>query len=196
MSLMFTSNKVPVEYLHRVMTCDAERGLLFWKERPIEMFAAYPDADFRCSGWNTRWAGKPAMLVLSGKYYSGGLVIDGRRHGFRTHRVVWAMSKGSWPDQELDHINRDTTDNRISNLRECSRTENCFNIAPVQARGAVSSAKGVGLHRGKWRARISVECKSRHIGYFDTELEAIKAYNAEAAARGGAFAYVNAIGDA
>lgn len=39
----------------------------------------------------------------------------------KAHRIAWALHYGEWPEQELDHINRDERDNRIVNLRLADR---------------------------------------------------------------------------
>ena len=43
------------------------------------------------------------------------------------HRLAWFYVHGKWPDQEIDHKNTIKTDNRIDNLRDCSRSVNCLN---------------------------------------------------------------------
>jgi len=44
------------------------------------------------------------------------------------HHVVWAVCKGRWPKQQMDHVNGNKQDNRIENLREVSQTENNLNM--------------------------------------------------------------------
>ena len=60
---------------------------------------------------------------------SGGAywAIKFSRQRILAHRAAWAIYYGAWPDQEIDHINGDGIDNRIENLRECSRSENLRN---------------------------------------------------------------------
>lgn len=48
--------------------------------------------------------------------------IDGGR--YYAHRVVWFHTHGVWPENDLDHINRERDDNRIANLRDVTRSEN------------------------------------------------------------------------
>lgn len=43
------------------------------------------------------------------------------------HRIAWFLYYGKFPDGELDHINRCKTDNRITNLREATRSMQCYN---------------------------------------------------------------------
>ncbi len=82
----------------------------------------------------------------------------------KLHRLLMGDPKNGL---EVDHINRDPLDNRLSNLRLCDHVENSWNMkAPM----------GVTLFRGKkWRARIKHRGKEIHIGIFDTKEDAIKA---------------------
>lgn len=82
--------------------------------------------------------GKPAgSLHKSGYYY---VKIGGKQ--LAVHRVVYAKHHGVQLDslREIDHINCVKTDNRVENLRECSRSENMMNT--VQ-RGSSSGHKGI-----------------------------------------------------
>lgn len=58
----------------------------------------------------------------NGSYDKDGyLIIKVKRKQFKAHRIVWLLNYGEFPNGELDHINRDRTDNRIENLREADR---------------------------------------------------------------------------
>jgi hypothetical protein len=117
--------------------------------------------------------------------------VNGR--SYLEHRIAWALHYGEWPTIDVDHINRDKTDNRLSNLRQASPSENAHNV-PARA-GAVSQFKGVFLERKhnrlKWRARIKANGVRRHIGWFDDEVEAAHAYDAAALDMMGEFAVLN-----
>lgn len=84
------------------------------------------------------------------------------------HHFAWYMTYGNVNFTELDHINRDKGDNRISNLRISNRTLQQYN------RGA----KGYYQYKrtGKWIARISTNYKTICLGTFNTEEEAREAY--------------------
>ena len=56
------------------------------------------------------------------------------------HRLAWAIHYGEWPPEELDHVNRIRSDNRISNLREASHSDNMVNRAYPKGRSGVTDA--------------------------------------------------------
>jgi HNH endonuclease len=60
------------------------------------------------------------------------------------HRVAWAVVHGRWPIGDIDHIDGNPSNNRLANLRECSRSENMQN-----RRAAKSTSKSGFL--GVWR---------------------------------------------
>ena len=57
----------------------------------------------------------------------GYLIIKIKGKQFKAHRLAWFLYYGYFPNNEIDHINRIRTDNRICNLREVSRQENIKN---------------------------------------------------------------------
>ena len=85
------------------------------------------------------------------------------------------MFYGFWPPQDVDHINGDRADNRISNLRLATRSENLRNKRkfPTNTSGYV----GVYCYwqRGNWNARISVNGRNINLGYFATKEDAAQA---------------------
>lgn len=96
------------------------------------------------------------------------------------HRLAWRIMTGKWPEQEIDHINRDKGDNRFENLREADRWENARNIA--KKRNNTSGHKGVSWdnRRRVWIASIMHDRKAKHLGSFSTREEAYSAYVAAA----------------
>ena len=90
----------------------------------------------------------------------------------RIHRLI----NPEW--KQTDHINRDKTDNRRSNLRECTTAQNAMNSS--LRRTNTSGVTGVSWHKGagKWRARIMIDGKHMHIGYFSDKADAIAARRA------------------
>lgn len=90
---------------------------------------------------------------------------------------------------EVDHINGDGLDNRKENLRVATASENGANRTGYQ--GRTSKYKGVCFWRNKWRAQIGIRGTNRHIGSFDNEVDAAKAYDEVAQESFGEFAVLN-----
>ena len=107
----------------------------------------------------------------------------------RMHRLIIDIPDGL----EVDHINLNKSDNRRSNLRICTRTENIINR--LVQRNNSSGFKGVVWHKRieKFQARIGVGKKRLHLGYFDNALDAAKAYNNSAKQYHGQFSILNEI---
>lgn len=76
----------------------------------------------------------------------------------------------------VDHINGNALDNRVSNLREASRSQNMWNRR--KNKNGTSLYKGVCWHKqhNKWIANIQVNKKRYFIGLFDSEEDAAEAY--------------------
>lgn len=92
------------------------------------------------------------------------------------HRLVWLYHYGYFPENNIDHINRDRGDNRIENLREVSLSCNSRNSS-IRSDN-VSKIKGVYPHKytGKWEVSIG----STYLGIFENLLDAaLCRYNAE-----------------
>ena len=110
-------------------------------------------------------------------YASRGYIrtLSGKTH-ISMHRLVLNTSK------IVDHINHNKSDNRKSNLRECTPAQNSMNRNGV---------KGISFHRPshKWCARIGINCKTIILGSFKTQQEAIEARKKAEKQYFGKFAY-------
>jgi|TARA_B110000908_G_scaffold144814_1_gene174679 hypothetical protein len=105
------------------------------------------------------------------------------------HRLIFLYMEGDTPSY-VDHINGDKSDNRWSNLRPATPMSNACNIG--KRSNNTSGYKGVywDKRRQKWCAKINVEFRNKHIGYFTTKEEAYSAYCTAAYRYHGDFANV------
>ena len=94
------------------------------------------------------------------------------------HRIIWALHYGEWPKGQIDHIDGNGLNNRLSNLRDVSHSENQRNQR-LHSRNK-SGYRGVSLDRrtGKWQAHIWSNGKRIYLGRFDTALAAGEARTA------------------
>lgn len=179
---------LPPETLRQLLNYEPETGLFFWRERGPEWFQElrYPP-DRAMKIWNAKNAGKRAFCTNNtGGYLKGRLLgVD-----FLAHRVAWSIHFGENPSGEIDHINGNPADNRIANLRVCTRTQNLHNTAG--SRNAASPFKGVYRDGKRWNSKIRHNGKQLNIGSFASEIEAAKAYDTQVLSLRGEFARTNA----
>lgn len=145
--------------LLEALTYCPESGVLRWRWR-----------DDHLDSWNARFAGSIAFRTKTGGYRAGK--FNGVT--YFAHRIIWKMLHGDDPEV-IDHINGDPSDNRASNLRSGSQSENCRN--PVMSRRArvarqnrttplfMSRSKSRGIVRSRrgWISNIGVDGKRHYL---------------------------------
>lgn len=162
-------------YFERYLAVDPETGNLIWKPRIVGR-----DGNKRTvNAWNARFAGKQAFTAKTDRGYFWG-AVNGKQ--LAAHRVCACLYFGVWPQGDVDHINGDTADNRKSNLRVVSKSENQRNQKLSKA--STTGFGGVSFYKktGRYRAQVKVAGRSIHLGEFDTAEEAAaarRAFNAE-----------------
>jgi len=101
--------------------------------------------------------------------HTGGYAVTKvKNKSLYMHRIIMNAQKGI----EIDHINNNKLDNRKENLRAVSRSINMRNR--FGHKDSNSQLLGVSFKKDKqkWQARIYVEGKHIHIGYFNNPLDA------------------------
>lgn len=173
MSLSKICDAISVEDLRSCLVYDPETGVLTWKHRS--------DAT---AHWNRRYAGERAGRL----HPSGYRRLSFRNRSVGEQRVIWAIVHGAWPDGLVDHINGDTADNRISNLRVVNSAQNSWNRACASR--CKTGVKGVVRveSTGRFQASIMAGGIRRQLGSYATATEARAAYATAAAVLHGEFA--------
>ncbi len=149
---------ITAERLQELLHYDPETGIFTWKVRTSRSVKVGDVAG--CQGGH----GYQQIRIQSRNYLA--------------HRLAWLYEHGEWPEDQIDHINRIRTDNRIANLREVSHKQNLQNAGKYS--NNTSGYPGVSWNKriSKWRARIKHNYKYIHLGYFTTIEEAIAARKA------------------
>lgn len=127
------------------------------------------------------WNVKPSIGTKEGSV-AGTLTAAGyrrvryRRKHYLAHRLVWLHVVGEWPQDEIDHIDRNKLNNRIENLRVVGRKHNQQNQRAARKDNSLGT-RGVCVKRGRYVAQISIDGKVTHLGYYQSAEEAQAAYN-------------------
>ena len=106
--------------------------------------------------------------TILGGYRVVRIYFQGKQYSILAHRLAWYIYKGIMPKDQIDHIDRDRTNNLETNLRDVTRSVNQHN----------RKAKGYTIEKstGKYYAQIKLEGKQHFLGRFNTSEEATAAY--------------------
>ena len=154
-------NTISKSELRKLFDYDAKRGVLLWKPRKPT-----------CRGdrmFNSRFSGTVAGYIKPTGYRV--IYLDGRPQ--LASRLIWAWHHG--PAKSLiDHKDRDTTNDKIENLREATYSQNGYNRRV--RKDSRTGLKGVAPVRDKFVARIIKDREYLHLGTYETAIEAHSAY--------------------
>jgi hypothetical protein len=151
-----TRNIIPIEKLRRIFEYDPNLGHLKYRIRRGPAKAGSRAGTFNA---NTGY-----RIVRT----CGMVCLE--------HRIIWAVVHGEWPPINIDHRDRNKTNNYIDNLRLADYSLNQANRAVKR-----SGLKGVArLRSGKFQAQVKKDGINFYLGLFETEEEAHKAYCSKA----------------
>jgi ribosomal protein S16 len=134
------------EELFKALSYEAETGIFRWRE-PL------------------RRGMKPGSIAGTNTN-TGYVSVSVHGKSYLAHRLAWFMSFGSWPAHTIDHVNGDGRDNRLSNLRHATPSQNSMNRgAPITN---TSGVRGVSLvtRTGRWEASIVKDGKKKRFGSY------------------------------
>jgi hypothetical protein len=158
------------EELKKVLSYDPNTGLFVW---------------LRITG------NRAKVGSIAGANSKGYVVITINNIRYHAHQLAWFYITGHWAPHHIDHINRNPSDNRFSNLRPATHRENLFNRGPNKNNKI--GLKGVSKYRNKYSAQIHVSGKKNFLGYYLNPEDAHKAYCLAAEKYFGEFRYKESV---
>lgn len=177
--------------LSRVVRYEPDTGCFFWRPRSIDLFAELGThmTHHQSVMWNAKHADRETGIsktALGYRYFQ----LNGKN--ISAHRAAIAISTLAWPENHVDHIDGNPSNNRLSNLRGATRHQNLRN-QKKRTGVTTSQFKGVYFHKRarKWVAQAQAYDSKKYLGLFCSEEDAAKAYDAFAAAEFGEFARLN-----
>jgi hypothetical protein len=147
------------------------------------------DASTGVFRWRVATSNRVKVGAVAGKSDTLGYVVLGiYGQQYKAHRLAWFYTHGVWPSRGLDHIDRNTANNRIENLRLSDQSENIANT--VVRKNNKLNVKGIHFDasRNKFVACLKKDRRQVFHKRFDTLEEAKAAYAAAAARHYGEFA--------
>lgn len=159
---MYRKSSLTVETVLRYLDYSPKTGEFRWKSAPKHR----PGLE-----------GEVAGCLTTGGYVS--IRVSGQTA--QAHRLAWLVTHGVWPAGDIDHVDGNRANNRITNLREASRSENMQNVRKLDSNTSGFVGVSWSARNRKWRAQIKHDNKVRHIGLFTDPRLAHEAYLAEKA---------------
>ncbi|WP_339881823.1 HNH endonuclease [Vreelandella maris] len=162
----------PSGVLKALLDYEPGTGLLIWKKRDKKWFLSQAHG----KRWNTVFSGKRAGTLKTnprtGYKWRTISIFD---KPYLEHRIVWAWMTEKEPPEQIDHLDRDATNNAWLNLCESDVLKNSHNQSMPKRN--TSGVTGVTWHKQHkaWMARCGFKGVMHHIGYFDDIEEAASA---------------------
>lgn len=169
---MANRSDITPELCRQLLRYEPETGKLVWLPREPYLFSSGRyGREHQANAWNAKHAGRRADVKMNDAGYRLTSLF---KRDFRSHRLIFMMHTGACDFIEIDHINGDRADNRLSNLREVSKSENARNVG-VRTNNT-SGVCGVYWNKAvnKWQAYIKTNGKAKYLGIFVDFEDAVK----------------------
>lgn len=144
-------NDLSPAYIISCLHYDEKQGIFLWKHRSDKSIQL-----------NARMAGTIAGFIKDDGYVV--IRINGRN--YQAHRLAWVIKKGKWPEHDLDHKDNNKANNRWTNLRPATSSQNAYNQKILHRNK--SGFKGVCYvaKSNRYHAYIAFDGKNYHLGSF------------------------------
>jgi hypothetical protein len=156
-------NGIPLSYIKSIVKIDSSSPSgLTWLLRDDKQ-------------WSSKFANKTAGSKSSDKRWTTIITYKGKIYNLKCRRIIFLLHKGYLTkDNIIDHIDNNSLNNKIENLREGTRSQNQHNSKLPKHN--TSGHKGVTFHKpsGKWRVRIKMHGKEHYFGFYVNKEDAIK----------------------
>ena len=159
------------ELVRELLDYNPDEGTFYWRKRSIKWFKS--ERSWKI--WNPQFAGKKAGTLARRKYGYECITICLFNKNYQAHRLAWLYMLGDPLPIEIDHDNRDGTDNRWVNLMPSSSYSNTRNKSKYRNNTSGHTGVTFDRKRGKWRARCKLSGRYRHLGWHSSIDGAIKA---------------------
>lgn len=137
------------------------------------LFTYYPETGLLVRNHASRGGNSPKGKAVGCPNKYGHLRVKIGSYGYAVHRLIWYMVTGTDPAEKVvDHKDLDPANNKWDNLRLVDHSTNSLNS---NRENKSKVYPGVHQRNGKWLARIGIDYKRVHLGYFATKEEAIEA---------------------
>tara|TARA_R110000868_G_C10500834_1_gene731152 strand:- start:55 stop:564 length:510 start_codon:yes stop_codon:yes gene_type:complete len=169
---MKKNTPLPVDYILARLSVDVLTGVAYWKDATKH----HRNLVGRVAGCRKE--------ASSGKYY---WIIKINGTVYNRSYIVFAVATGSWPGAQIDHKNGDSLDDRASNIRLATATQNAWN----HKKRARKIQLPMGVRHSIYKtfvARITVNKKQIYLGSFKSPDEAANEYKSARATYFGEFA--------
>ena len=156
-------------------------GRLYWLPRGRKDFRS----DRAMKSWNSRYAGAVAGGIMSNGYR----LISIGNSKYLEHRIIFHMLvRDLHPEECIDHIDLDISNNSIGNLRACTHAQNLMNQPGRRPLGSLPKHVFWSKREQKFKVGFRANGKRHHVGTFGTAAEADEAARAARAVLHGEFA--------
>ena len=180
-----SKNQIPLtqKKLKELLHYDPETGVFTWR-----IYRNHHTATGDIAG-TVQWFDRRKYMRSFKKKLYRNIKVFGCT--YRASHLAFLYMTGKWPPNQIDHINCNSLDNRWVNLRPCTQLQN--NRNRQYSPRSTSFFKGVYFHKKhkKYRAQISVNRKTLHLGCFFSQTDAACAYDRAAKKYYGEFANLN-----